>query len=52
MTQHPWTLWQWTQHKAIHAIYNALLWCHNHLIQYACKRQLWDEPTIATLELG
>jgi hypothetical protein len=39
-----WNAFQWCQHKAIHWLYDLLLFLHDALIEWACKRDLWRTP--------
>lgn len=44
MAKEQWTAFDWLQHKAIHALYDLLVLAHDHLIEYACERNLWRKP--------
>lgn len=44
MVKEKWTALQWCQHKVIHWLYDALVWLHDALIEYACERNLWRTP--------
>jgi hypothetical protein len=44
MAKEQWTAFDWLQHKMIHALYDLLVWAHDHLIEYACSKNLWRTP--------
>jgi hypothetical protein len=44
MKEQKWTVFQWGQHKAIHWLYDLIVWLHDWLLEYACAKNLWRMP--------
>lgn len=50
MNKYEWSTFQWLQHKAIHWLYDLLVWLHDALLEYACVHDLWRRPEEKEIE--
>ncbi len=50
MNKHEWNTLQWFQYKAIHCLYDLLVFFQESLLEWACERDLWRRPEDREIE--